>query len=326
MTTQYISISQIQEKFDKNASTAIVYHTRSKRDCLDGYVGAWVCKRYFTNGTPIGCSYGESAPDFSDYDQVVCVDFTFTHQETIEIAELGLPFMVIDHHKDKMLGLLGSSVNSRALLGFDNCESGATLAWKTLFPDEQMPEFLKYVRDRDLFQKQLPYTEPFFEAMYAKVVEHKKLGLTCFEYFNTLSIYGIQELITELLPYGEELLANKTLRVNYLAQGIKRHTFLNHSVGSVELQEDDFLDLTSDVCCKMYTSNLDLDFVYTYHLPKDNPGHVYLSLRSNNKGTNFDTAKISAVYGGGGHRNASGCSMTIAQYQAVVTQKVPRSW
>jgi oligoribonuclease NrnB/cAMP/cGMP phosphodiesterase (DHH superfamily) len=316
--TQYISLARIQEKFDKNVSTAIVYHTRSKRDCLDGYVGAWVCKRYFVNGTPIACSYGEPAPDLSDYDQVVCVDFTFTYQETIEIAELGLPFMVIDHHKDKMLGLLGSGVNSRALLGFDNSESAATLAWKTLFPDEQMPEFLRYVRDRDLFQKQLPYTEPIFEAMYTKVVEHKKLGLTCFEYFDTLSRYGIQELITELLPYGEELLANKNQRVDYLAEGIKRHTFLGHAVASVELQENDFLDLTSDVCCTMYTNNPDLDFVYCYHLPEDNPGNVYLSLRSNSKGSNFDTAKISAAYGGGGHRNASGCGMTSTQYQAAI--------
>ena len=69
----------------------------------------------------------------------------------------GKDVIVIDHHKTAMQSLEGLSdaITKR----FDMQECGATLAWKTFFPKEPVPVLLQYVRDRDLWLKELPLTE-----------------------------------------------------------------------------------------------------------------------------------------------------------------------
>ncbi|HMO77994.1 MAG TPA: DHH family phosphoesterase [Candidatus Paceibacterota bacterium] len=134
----------------------IFYH----KHCVDGTASAAVCLRKYPEAKAIPLSFSEKEADLeiakaaiSPSTTVIFVDTTLGLEE---LVGFGKEVLVIDHHiseKEKVEELV--KVNQKLTYIFDNEESGATLAFKYFFPDEILPTFLAYVRDIDLWKKEL---------------------------------------------------------------------------------------------------------------------------------------------------------------------------
>jgi oligoribonuclease NrnB/cAMP/cGMP phosphodiesterase (DHH superfamily) len=186
-------------------------------------------------------------------------------------------------------------------------ECGATLAWKTLFPDEPMPAFLEYVRDRDLWNFELPATQDFNEALASMKYGLEKIGerARLFSLFDALAKLNREDLVGVGRAIGGPLLAPKREKIDAAAARVKIEVVAGYSVPVVRLNEDGSEDrLTSDVCMRLY-ADLYPEALFVACITSD--GKTY-SLRSNkhNPGGGFDVGALAKSQGGGGHHNASG--------------------
>jgi uncharacterized protein len=272
----------------------IIYHeVKPGIPCPDGIAAAWVAKKVYPDAELIGLTYqSKLIPDVSPQDRVIVVDFSF-RKELLEFwAEIEAEVTVIDHHKTAIEHLSGLS--NKVLAKFDLDECGATLAWKTFFPDKPMPAFLEYVRDRDLWNFQLPETDIVHEAM-------GRLGRT-FELFDLLESMPREELLDYLNPIGEPLVAPKREKVKEIAARhilgeVAGHPNIPHVLLTSDGSEDRYI---SDVCMALYRQHPESPF--SACLSSDRTW----SLRSDKHGNNFDVGSLALQNGGGGHRNAAG--------------------
>lgn len=284
----------------------IIYHeVKPGIPCADGLAAAWVAKQQYPDAALIGCVYGQEVA-FSHEPEFICiVDFSFP-KSVLEDLGKKCPVQVIDHHITAMNDLQGLS--DRITAKFDMNECGATLAWKTFFPDELMPEFLRYVKDRDLWDFLLPHSAEVHEAM-----AYLKKGLSntkeIFTLFDGLAKLTEDELLAFLYPVGHPLIAPKQQKIAevasrfhlwYLPQLDGKDVY-DKPIPVVELAKDGSEDrLTSEVCMKLYRDMPQYDFVAC--ITSDGTW----SLRSDKHGSNFDVSAVAKAYSGGGHRNASG--------------------
>lgn len=215
----------------------IIYHeVKPGIACPDGIAAAWVTHKYLTEKYPdatinlVGRCYNDDRewPTFDDdYRTIYCVDFSDPYLNNFKGV------CTIDHHKSAL------AKNLKQLI-YDVEECGATLCWKYFYPNNPthgMPTFLQYVRDRDLWIKELPYTEEIHLAV-------GKRGRT-FETFDDLNKRGITR---ELIGEGQILLLERNEKVKQLAE-----TFELQSIGNVYyiptvILNDEDSKYTSDVC------------------------------------------------------------------------------
>lgn len=274
--------------------TLIIYHQiKPGVDCPDGIAAAWVAKKKYPDADLRGCHYGaDSVPAFGDYDRILIVDFSFP-RHTLEAMEREVKeLMVIDHHKTAMDDLSGFSSAV-----FDMQESGATLTWKTLFPGDLMPCWLQYVRDRDLWNFDLPMSKEIHEA-----ASFMGRNLSQIDWY--VSLDG-SELCKVLGPVGEKLLEPKRQRIREIAATAQPGTVLGNSALIVKVAPQD-ARLVSDLCSFLYTENPEYDLICTLTPDEKVEGRINLSFRSDKNGGNFDVSAVAKQLNGGGHHNAAG--------------------
>lgn len=159
----------------------IVYHS----NCADGIAAATVVG-YFLNRAKkepinsniyIPAQYGEKLSDLlSKYvppkpipaSDLYIVDFSFPLSEIVEQSHLFDNIIILDHHataikKFREALAVDFQLPKNVTITFDEQESGATLAWKHFNPmlhthsnPEEPPILIQYIKDRDLWQWQLP--------------------------------------------------------------------------------------------------------------------------------------------------------------------------
>ena len=297
--------------------TKIIYHKATKTsDCPDGITAAWIAAKAYSidYGTDSieGWTYGEIAegllPNVADYDCIVIVDFAFSKQVLEQWAQEGkVKIVVIDHHKTAMHDL--SKLSDYVTAKFDIHECGATLAWKTLFPIYKMPDFLNYVRDRDLWKFDLPYSEEINEAIAAlrfqSAPDINKIDHV-FSVFEMLYSMTQEQLIRVFAPWGYQLLKPKRERIAELAKLAKPIVYNGDNILVVEVAEEKDGRLISDLCSYLYKNNPEFAYICAY-TQKD--GQINLSFRSNQKGTNYDVSSVAKALNGGGHHNAAGATV-----------------
>ncbi len=135
--------------------TKCLYHG----NCNDGIAAAAVVWRAHPNMDPdkdfVAVQYGQEPPwDAIDGHDVIIVDFSYKRPTVLEIQRRAASLLILDHHKSAERELAG--ING-AVFRMDQC--GAVMAWNHFFPDDDMPELLLYVQDRDLWTKKLADTD-----------------------------------------------------------------------------------------------------------------------------------------------------------------------
>lgn len=265
----------------------ILYH----KNCPDGLASAWVAwLKYGSEANYIPCAYQEPLPVIEDGSQVFFVDFS-APRSTLDALQQKCEVVVIDHH-EKALGDLSGFANAI----FDLNQCGATLAWRYWHGDKRMPAFLAYTRDRDLWLKQLPFTEEIFAATQ----EYPQT-------FESLSHWAsMPDFITAMASLGATALAIKQQEVQELASIVSWAI-----IGGYEVPVAYAAKHGSDVAQVLYRRYPESPFVAVYY---DDGNTTKWSLRSDSGKPDlerFNVYKIAEQYGGGGHFHASGFTCKI---------------
>jgi hypothetical protein len=171
---------------------------------------------------------------------------------------------------------------------FDMNRSGAGMVWDFFHPDEPRPWIVDYVEDRDLWRFALPNSE--MVSLRIRLEPHE------LEAYDALAQWSLESVTTEAL-------------------GAKR--YLDHYVKDVHrnLYHVDALNRLVAVNCA-YTGVSDVlnealkvtgaDIALGWHLDAD--GKLACSLRSK---PGVDCSDLAKSFGGGGHAQAAGFSLSI---------------
>jgi oligoribonuclease NrnB/cAMP/cGMP phosphodiesterase (DHH superfamily) len=283
----------------------IIYHAYSSGPCPDGHAAAWVAKKKYPTADILGATYDDAVTDcvilqtnLLNYNKIVIVDFSFPKAVLEGWSAAGLTIELIDHHKTALENLsdfMGEVVNPKRKIYFDMQESGATLTWRTYFSYLKVtPVFLKYVKDRDLWEHKLPYTKEIHAAMSA-------LGRT-FALYDILEDKTEQELIDLLVPLGSKLLKERQEIVEFIADRFDWATVAGYKgipLVKIKPGEEPYI---SDVCQHLYLKYPEA--LFTACVTNDGK----YSLRSNKDGNNTDVGAIAKRFAGGGHHCSAGFS------------------
>ena len=274
----------------------VIYH----KDCPDGFgaaFGVWLLRGEKAQYHP--AIHGNIPPDVIGQ-HVLIADFSYPAEILTEMIRKASSLLVIDHHITAQKELAAISDQYKI---FDMMHSGAYLVWRYLYPAGDVPLFIKYIEDRDLWSKKLPYNEEFSAglAQYPFNFEVWKTLLTDFSQ-NTEALLHLKLRKTEPINRGFIVLAADRSNMNNLLRNAAcRDVSINNKVYHVALLNSQLY--RSDLGNQLLSQFPQADFscVYTY---SDAENSTHVSLRSEN--SRADVSEIAKLYGGGGHRNASG--------------------
>lgn len=267
--------------------------------CPDAFTAIWVIDKYLKQHdlayhTQYIMTQSKSVNfDITPYDCIIMADVVVDDSLLLEWLQMGKMIMVIDHHKsskDIMQKALNVVKNDSLKAFFDLDECAASLAWKILFPNEPLPAFIAYVKDRDNWDELLPNTQEVHSAL-------NKLKRS-FSLYDTLESMTQKDLLEFLVPVG---FPNAQKRRDTVERLCKKHWVGNHFGFEVPmlLLSKSYNMYASDAgsyLCKLYP---DAPFA-AIHRPSD----FKWSYRSNKYGANYDVEALVTQYGGGGHLNA----------------------
>ncbi|AGF84884.1 DHH family phosphohydrolase-like protein [Moumouvirus goulette] len=289
---------------EKDKIDVVFYHGY----CSDGFGSAFVIWYYYKmnygqtaadNITYIPCYHQKDLQTFSpDFLQkinnknVIMCDFSYKYNQLLDIITLSKSFMILDHHKTAQAELINIPEHLKV---FDMSRSGAGITWDFFFPDKPIPKFLAHIQDRDIWTFKLPKTNEFIAFFY-----EQDFNFTLWEK------YLLEENVTEAIITGEKWLEYQKITINKI---IKRTSYIIQNINNqytIVLYANS-PEFKSDIGNKLFYFYPFGDFscVWDYSLYKD---ETYYSLRSTND--RYDVSTIAKVFGGGGHRNASGLAFS----------------
>lgn len=265
----------------------VIYHNK----CLDGLMSAAVVLHKYKEEADVHfypANYQEPLPDLPE-GRVITVDFSYPKEVMVELAKTR-DVLVLDHHRTAQENLLGLQF---AL--FDMTECGATLSWKHFFPNTELPLILSYIRDRDLWLWEYDQTK-YFTAGLRYFVENTPQG---FE-----QLLSDPDLALKVIKEGK--IAHQVQEIQSLQQ--LSGMYWSSLPGRTErVPTVNTNHLISETCHNMIEQHPEAPYVVAWY--KKNENTVCYSLRSA-KGTGANVSEIAKQYGGGGHYNAAGFTIT----------------
>ncbi len=260
--------------------TACIYHA----ECVDGAASAAAVAYKYPDVELFPAIHGEPAPTDLDDKRVFIVDFSFPAEVMQRIQAQAAEVFWYDHHK--------TAIPIQEEVGFgiiDLAESGATLTWKQLFPEQEVPKISQYVRDKDIWVWELPESREISHAIRemegildpkSETWKHFLNGLTDHEWLELIQVGKrsrrlLQERFEKAATKGKEI----TLRGH-------RALAVNWTDDSSEIGEYIYKVLGYPVALIFSFTGKNWSF----------------SLRSNT----VDVADIAISFGGGGHPGAAG--------------------
>ena len=266
-----------------NKKILIIYHAH----CLDGFVGAWIARRVYGEKAEYrAMKRGEAFPDTEYFKnrEVYVIDFSFTRDEIKIIESVANRLVIIDHHISSR-----EEVESAKEHLFMLEHSGAYLAWIYFFKDKEVPLFIQYVSEGDIFKITLPDFKDLMPVVYAHTLTWEHID-------NLYNMFETEE--------GREKLKEQSKIVSMYKDKI-----LAASLDSVHWVVLDGVTMPAVNTCLPIDERSDLlHTIYTLYPPvalsyRWDEGQWKCSLRSN---CDFDCTIIATKYGGGGHRGSAG--------------------
>lgn len=265
--------------------------------CPDGFGAAWAVRRAWGDDARYIAHGHEDPIDLFhlEGEQVVFVDIAPPNPVLRNLVEVAGELIVLDHHvsaRDRCnadLGLENALDVSPHHVHFDLDHSGAVLAWKHFHPDDPLPDLLGYVEDQDLWSWKLPRSE----EVNAAIGSYPRK----FEVWDELAARPIQELAREGEPIlrANRMDVERALRSAHpLAMGTRRVEAVNSQVLRSALGHE---------LAKRAAFDRPWGLVY-----RINGARVDVSIYSIG---DLDVSKVAAEFGGGGHRNAAGFSISL---------------
>jgi len=260
--------------------TVVLYHD----NCPDGFGGAWAAKKKFGKRADyIGVQHQLQPPLGLDDKDVYIIDFSYPEEITNKLLSETKSLTLIDHH------ITAKKITESAPKHlFDNDHSGAILAWKYFFPDEDAPLFLKYVEDLDLWKFDIDRAEDFL-AFSATVPFNFDRWDSMIEEFED------EKKRNAHLDRGRNLLEYQNRLIEGMLEGGEKVTLDGHSALAVNSPV-----LPSQIGNAIVKLGYDIGIIWVH-----SSDVTKVSLRSG-KDKDVNVGEIAKKYGGGGHKSAAG--------------------
>lgn len=283
-----------------NSQPICIYH----KDCSDGTSAAAVFLRKFPQGRTFPLTYGYSDEDAEKVLSILTPDtVVYTVDCTLlakECLERGNQVISLDHH----VGMFETATELTKTYPnytyiFRNDLSGATLTWTYFFPNELVPRWLKLVQDYDLWNKEDENAD-FFESWTYMQTNHPDKMLFLFDDTNALEL---------CLEKGRSV---REFNLFYIEKFKEKAAPFYVTYKEYEIPMYNGTYLQNNIAITM--ANNDLGVASVFSLKGKS---VRMSIRS------IENSKISALevakhFGGGGHRNAAGCEIPLADFMAKI--------
>ncbi len=252
--------------------------------CTDGSAAAAIIQYKYPDAQCFPMQHGDPIPASVKNKILFIVDFSFDLETLKRLKSEAKEVYWYDHHK--------TALPTHQALGWgvlDLSESGASLTWKQEFPARPVPQIIRYVKDKDLWEWKLPSSREVSMALREFDEIHSPGSETWKRW-----IEGVDDReFSRLIELGSISLNSQRLRiVNGAKLGFEvdfhghKTLAVNWILESSEMGEYIYKDLGYEIA---------LIFSYT-------GSHWSFSLRSNK----VDISQIALQYGGGGHPGASG--------------------
>ena len=277
----------------------VIYHS----PCYDGFTAAWVAHRYFKKLPPEileeapiyhPAQYESKPPDCMGKD-VFILDFSYPRKDLINIHMQANSLLVLDHHETAEANLKGLSY-----CVFDMKRSGCRMAWDWFFAGEAPPQMLLRLEDRDLWK--FHYDDTKAAQAYAGTLEQTFLNWDEFMQ-DSLLVYHTGQgegVVKYIAMYGKR--AREHVRIHSIAN------FFVPTMNMAYMNCSEHLNALLE--SYEATPAAVPDFVASYFMKGD--GRWQFSLRS--KG-DFNVSKIAESFGGGGHRNSAGFTVSTLPWE-----------
>ena len=297
--------------------------------CTDGLCAASIMKRAINicfnteDIVVIFARYGAEKKaleqaEIDDKTDVYIVDFSFSREDTLDIAKKCKNLVILDHHitaLEKLEGIEKESDNIEFF--FDNNMSGATLVngfvAKRFLDFGKSQEVVNYVaelvEDRDLWNFKLEDTKAFGEFVFSQIEPND------IDAFSEILFDSSMKKIQSYVDLGNILEKNKKKQVNQRLEQMQNPTVLEipYPETSEQVQiifvnetQPDLVSELGNTICKKFQKPVCL-----YKILSN--GMVSLSFRSMDN--LIDMSKIAVALGGGGHRNAAACVVSFEDFK-----------
>lgn len=271
----------------------VIYHS----PCSDGFTSALCAYIYLRNKGKnmedikfFPGNYGNpDIPDVTGKNVLIC-DFSYKKEIFDKMYEqTNGNILVLDHHKTAEKEL--ENVNNENKV-FDMKHCGAYITWTYFFGFDNIPKMIEYVEDNDLWKKLLPNTREFTSFMFSVPFEFS-------EYEKFLDNNYIDNVA---IPCGTGMQKQNDEYIRQLTKKtVPKFMEINGKYYFVTCLNSDILK--SELGNKLVDGLVYCNFSSIYSNDHFRNSTTF-SLRSLNDRT--DVSEIAKLFGGGGHRNASG--------------------
>jgi oligoribonuclease NrnB/cAMP/cGMP phosphodiesterase (DHH superfamily) len=268
-----------------NGKIYVLYHA----NCTDGTgakYAAW--KKLGNSAEYIAVNYGQPVPEMESGSRIFILDFSYPKNVLEQLQNVHREVVVLDHHKTAEEALRGCKGCT-----FDMNRSGAVMAWEYFHPGIPVPKLLLNVQDRDLWKWE----------MYDTAQTHAGLQLVKGSMAEWDKAATHDEYHLHLITKGQALIEKQELVIeSAVKHKVKIIDFMGHKVG-ITNQTDYASEIGNAIC---QNKDLNVNFAFVYCITKEDD--VLVSLRSEG---DMDVSEIAKKFGGGGHKNASGCKIGL---------------
>ena len=285
----------------------VIYHA----DCTDGFGAAFAAwKKLGDEAEYLPMNYGNIDVDLECVDrEVYILDFSFPRILMDNIFHAAKRVVWLDHHKtafemwcgEYKKGIRYSKNHEPHWVLLDDNKSGALLAWEYFHPGTEVPMLIQHIDDRDRWQFKLEGSKelhaylatlrPWSFNVWQAVLDSHRLG-------------GYEEALTQgaAILRAQDQTVQKIVKharmcvIPYDTAPTPRPVAIGLAVNSLVHQSEVGHEL----------ANKSGTFGLAWYLAEDNT--VRCSFRSNG---DYDVSAIAKAFGGGGHRNAAGCTVSV---------------
>ncbi len=259
----------------------VLYHAH----CPDGFGAAYIAhKKFGDDADYVPCKRGAIPPQDLEGKLVYVLDYSFSYDEMKSLVARARKVITIDHHVSAE-----EEVKLSHEYVFDVNFSGAYLTWTYFFPNDDVPDFIKYLSDGD----RAVFTRPYAHELCAYIYSQPHT----YESFDRLvKLFSSEDGKRDILERSKELLLYRDKIVTVSLESV--HFVRLEGVLMPAINAALPIDERSYVLAKVYELYPPVALMYRFD------GGVWkCSLRSNGS---FDCTLIATKHEGGGHKGAAG--------------------
>lgn len=291
-----------------------IYHD----PCPDGftsyyYMYRWVSKQKGAKLQGFPATFNENRPSDLGGKHVFFLDFTYKSIDLMrEIINEAERVTIIDHHysAEERVNQLAKEFPAKLEVVFDKERSGAGLTHGYFFPKAPLknpktgfPNLAHYVEDRDLgFKFKCPYyrqVSAYIDSVPFTIGSWSSLS---YKFNSSPQFNDMVNIGGALMRYKEKIVAEA----------------ISHSAAEIQIDNEPvpcaqtIPSLGSQTAMKLLEMFPDAPYAVAYYVDTKKGGVNY-SLRT--KSNSVNVAEICEKLGGGGHKQAAGCTVSVQDHQ-----------